>query len=558
MSHGLRGRPAPVRTRNPRCASRATRPWLYCARLTATHYENFSVVTRLTPRGIGPRSRASTPSADGPTTWATRSATRGGRSSSSTGGGASCGDVPGHARHPVMIALAETVARYGIPIEPFEALISAFEQDQSVTEYLSYSNCSTIARGRPTRSAGWCCTSPGRSARRMPGSPTPPAPALQLANFWQDVARDLAIGRIYLPREDRDRFGYPESDLRALRFTPAFAELMKFEVERTRGLLRRGRALVPRVPRAFAVDIDLFSRGGLAILDRIEARGFDVLSARPTLSRWTKLRLLGRAVVAMTMARCSTRHPASATNGAHETARHRRRIRRAPREDGPVLEESYRFCARCRGARRGTSTMRSCCLPRSRRRSMCALYAFMRHTDDLADEPGTRRGEGPTHSTPGGGRSMPRWPARRGDAWPGLPALADTVARHGIPAKLLHEVIEGVSMDIQPRGFATFAELADYCYHVASVVGLSCLHIWGYRSEGGKAERLAEHCGIALQLTNILRDVGDDARNGRIYLPRDDLARFGVEPEELAAGGRPSDRVRELLAFEGATRVRIL
>src|SRR5262249_21135406 len=110
---------------------------------------------------------------------------------------------------------------------------------------------------------------------------------------------------------------------------------------------------------------------------------------------------------------------------------------------------------------------------------------------------------------------------------------------------------DGVSMDLQPRGFATFAELADYCYHVASVVGLSCLHIWGYRSEGGKAERLAEHCGIALQLTNILRDVHDDACKGRIYLPRDDLERFGVGPDELKAGGCPSERVRALLAFEG-------
>jgi phytoene synthase len=105
-------------------------------------------------------------------------------------------------------------------------------------------------------------------------------------------------------------------------------------------------------------------------------------------------------------------------------------------------------------------------------------------------------------------------------------------------------------MDIEPRGFATFDELADYCYHVASVVGLCCLHIWGYRSEGGEAERLAEHCGLALQLTNILRDVRDDAVNGRIYLPREDLSRFGVEPAELAVAGRPGDRVRELLAFE--------
>ena len=89
-------------------------------------------------------------------------------------------------------------------------------------------------------------------------------------------------------------------------------------------------------------------------------------------------------------------------------------------------------------------------------------------------------------------------------------------------------------MDVEPRRFVTFDDLADYCYHVASVVGLSCLHIWGYRSEGGKAERLAESCGIALQLTNIIRDVREDARNGRIYLPEEDLARFGVEPGELS------------------------
>ena len=91
---------------------------------------------------------------------------------------------------------------------------------------------------------------------------------------------------------------------------------------------------------------------------------------------------------------------------------------------------------------------------------------------------------------------------------------------------------------------------ADYCYHVASVVGLCCLHIWGYRSEGGKAERLAESCGIALQLTNIIRDVREDARNGRIYLPVEDLRRFRVDPGELGRGGIPNERVRALLAFE--------
>jgi len=215
------------------------------------------------------------------------------------------------------------------------------------------------------------------------------------------------------------------------------------------------------------------------------------------------------------------------------------------------LQASYRFCDALSRREARNFYCAFLLLPRARRRSMCALYAFMRHTDDLADEPASVMDKA---------RALEDWrqaldAALAGESdpktWPGLPALADTVARHGIPATLLHEVIKGVSMDIEPRGFATFDELADYCHHVASVVGLCCLHIWGYRSEGGEAERLAEHCGFALQLTNILRDVGDDARNGRTYLPRDDLERFGVKPEDLSANSRPSDRVRELLAFEG-------
>ena len=120
------------------------------------------------------------------------------------------------------------------------------------------------------------------------------------------------------------------------------------------------------------------------------------------------------------------------------------------------------------------------------------------------------------------------------------------------------KAIDGVSMDVEPRRFATFDDLADYCYHVASVVGLSCLHIWGYRSEGGKAERLAESCGIALQLTNIIRDVREDASNGRIYLPEEDLARFGVEPDELCSGG-PTERSRARTAgLRGSAGLRVL
>ncbi len=107
-----------------------------------------------------------------------------------------------------------------------------------------------------------------------------------------------------------------------------------------------------------------------------------------------------------------------------------------------------------------------------------------------------------------------------------------------------------MAMDLEPRPFATFDDLYSYCYRVASAVGLSCVHIWGFRSDGGRAEALAEACGVALQLTNILRDVGEDAARGRVYLPQEDLERFGVRIEDLSAP-RVGDRLRDLLAFEG-------
>jgi squalene synthase HpnC len=288
----------------------------YCARLTARHYENFSVVTWLTPRAHRPAFQ----SIYAFCRW-------------SDDLGDEVGDPAralellswwrrelkamyhGETRHPVMIALAETVERHRIPIEPFLALISAFEQDQTVTEYLTYNQLLDYC----TRSANPVghlvlyvadAFSP-ENARLADATCT----ALQLSNFWQDVARDLAMGRIYLPRDDRERFCYSESDLRALRFTPAFAELLQFQVERARALLREGRALVLRMPNELAVDIDLFSRGGSAILDQIEARGFDVLSARPALTRWTKLCLLGRAVAAMGMAQLTRSQVTAVANG---------------------------------------------------------------------------------------------------------------------------------------------------------------------------------------------------------------------------------------------------
>jgi squalene synthase HpnC len=276
----------------------------YCARLTSTHYENFSVLTWITPREHRPAFR----SIYAFCRWSDDLGDEVGDRDRSLElldwwRGELRALYQGRASHPVMIALGETVARYGIPIEPFEALISAFEQDQSVTEYLTYEQlldyCTRSANPVGQLVLHVAGAFDAENARLSDATCT----ALQLANFWQDVARDLAIGRIYLPREDRERFGVTEADLRAPRFTPGFAALLEFEVGRARALLAEGRLLVSRMPRALAVDVDLFSRGGLAILDRIEARGFDVLTARPALTRWTKARLLLRTVGSLMVAR---------------------------------------------------------------------------------------------------------------------------------------------------------------------------------------------------------------------------------------------------------------
>jgi phytoene synthase len=213
------------------------------------------------------------------------------------------------------------------------------------------------------------------------------------------------------------------------------------------------------------------------------------------------------------------------------------------------LRESYAFCVELSRREARNFYYSFLVLPPERRRAICALYAFLRQTDDLADSPG------PVFEK---ARSLQEWRRKLDDAlkgrtnsWPGFAALADTVQNHEIPARYLHEVIDGVEMDLEARRFARFEDLRVYCYRVASVVGLSCLHIWGYQSNHGKAEILAESCGIALQLTNIIRDVREDALQGRVYLPTDELRRFGVDPRELAAP-RPTGRVRALLEFQGA------
>ncbi len=213
-----------------------------------------------------------------------------------------------------------------------------------------------------------------------------------------------------------------------------------------------------------------------------------------------------------------------------------------------VVQASYTACRRA--ARRAGSNFYPCFLrlPPAKRRAMDALYAFMRYTDDLIDDPQPRQ---QPHE------ALARWRAAlehallgRFDNHPGtnlLPALTDTLKRFQVPPKYLHAVIDGVEMDLTRRRYETFAELEQYCRHVASAVGVACIHIWGFRDR--QALEPAEKCGIAMQLTNILRDLGEDARQDRVYLPLEDLRHFGYSVEELIRGVA-DDRFVRLMQFQ--------
>ncbi|MBI3945235.1 MAG: squalene synthase HpnC [Armatimonadetes bacterium] len=203
----------------------------------------------------------------------------------------------GEARQPVFVALAETIAAFDIPVDPFLSLLTAFRQDQRVTRYRTFADLLGYCRHSADPVGHlvlYLCGYRDPERRRLADCT---CTALQLTNFWQDIGVDLAKGRVYLPQEDLDRFGCTEEGIRERRFDAAFAALVRFEVERTRALFREGAPLGVMVERRLRRGIDLFAQGGLAILRRIERQGYDVLTHRPALSRARKAALIAGRIL---------------------------------------------------------------------------------------------------------------------------------------------------------------------------------------------------------------------------------------------------------------------
>jgi squalene synthase HpnC len=203
----------------------------------------------------------------------------------------------GSPRHPVFVALAETVRRFEIPKNEFSDLLAAFRQDQTTTRYQTFHDLLGYCRNSANPVGHLVLYLCGYSDGERQGFSDFTCTALQLANFWQDVSVDYSKGRIYLPLEDLRRFGVREDEIRNSDNTPAFREMMKFEVARAGEWFAQGMPLVRKVNRELAIDIELFSRGGMEILNAIERQGYAVLGRRPTISKARKLALVARAAI---------------------------------------------------------------------------------------------------------------------------------------------------------------------------------------------------------------------------------------------------------------------
>jgi squalene synthase HpnC/squalene synthase HpnD len=463
----------------------------------------------------------------------------------------------GRPSHPVFVALRETIVSKNIPKQPFADLLKAFRQDQTVKRYSTWESVLDycVYSANPVgRLVLYLCGYRDESRQKLSDAT---CTALQLANFWQDVSRDLEKGRIYIPLDIAAQHGVSEDHIVLRRFSDSYVALMKNLIARTRLLFAEGLPLAQQVKGKLRLDLEMFSRGGIAVLEAIEAQGYDTLHNRPIVSKTKQAALLARIL----FARILRSEPLPAAPRTAESAvLHPAAVNTKTEPDSVPIAESYLNCHRIARAARSNFYYAFLLLAKPKRDGLAALYAFMRLVDDVADEgadiAAKQRGlakwraalddavTGTEHAIDGSSALAPQ--AIYGSAEV-LPALVDTMRRFHMPAGYLHDLISGAEMDLTINTYPTFDRLKEYCYRVAGTVGLTCTHVFGFSDP--RALDLAEKLGLAFQLTNIIRDVHEDAALGRVYIPDEDLARYNVSAQDFAKNAATLG-VRELLRFE--------
>jgi squalene synthase HpnC/squalene synthase HpnD len=450
----------------------------------------------------------------------------------------------GRPSHPVFVALAETIRQLDIPAQPFRDLLTAFRQDQTIHFYDSWEGLLGYCRysANPVgRLVLYLCGYRDAERQRLSDAT---CTALQLANFWQDVSRDLEKGRIYIPNDVLRRHGLEAREIELRVFDDRYTAVMRELIARTRELFAEGWPLAATLDRRLSVDIELFSRGGLAVLKAIESMGYNTLAKRPAISGSQRLLLLSRTLASRIVpgpSKGKSLESVTASAGGAGTRK----------DDSTAVERSYEHCRNV--ARNAASNFYYAfyMLPRPKRDALWAIYAFMRLVDDVSDSPQAAGAMGESALKRA---ALSRWRGLLDECVAGdtsghaiLPAFADAIGRFRIPSRYFHDLISGAEMDLLETQYATFEGLQEYCHRVAGTVGLTCVHVFGFQDP--HALELAERLGIAFQLTNILRDVGPDLALGRVYIPAEDLRRFGCTVAELE-GATLTPPIRELLRFE--------
>jgi phytoene synthase len=412
----------------------------------------------------------------------------------------------GAPHHPLLQRLAATVRVCDLPREPFLRLIEANRRDQRTTEYFTFDEL-----------VEYCDLSAnpvGELVLHVFGAATPDrialsdrvCTALQLVEHWQDVGEDFRRGRIYVPAEDLVRFGVESTDLGARATSPPLRRLLAFEVERARRLLDEGAPLVAHLRGRGRIAIAGYVGGGRAALDAIAAANYDVLPVAP--------RATGRRRMQKTVEALRGRFVNAAAANAE--------CRRIARDSGSSFYAGMRL------------------LPADRRDAIFAIYALARRIDDIADG-----NLAPDEKLAELARMRTALDHLDDASDPVLAAVADAAGRYPIPLAAFGDLVDGAEMDVRGSDYATFADTELYGRRVAGSIGRLALGVFE-TSDRPAAERLADELGVALQLTNILRDVSEDVGIGRVYLPREDLYRFGCH----AAGGRIEGPAELLIAFE--------
>ena len=420
------------------------------------------------------------------------------------------GAVPSH---PVLLALRESVAECGITVEPFLDLIAANLQDQDTAAYATWEDLVAYCRLSAAPVGRMVLAVMGLRGERAEVLSDRVCIGLQLANFAQDVAVDARLGRRYLPGDD----------VRALGTRGAIQAMC----DRAQELLDAGRQLEAMASGRLRAQLAMYRLGGTAILEAIRHGDFRTDQVRPRVSGATKARLAAEAFALVV---------SDHRGGGH-------------RDSGIVA--SQRVCQRLARRHAANFYWGFIALPRRQRTAIYALYDFARQVDDAVDSPGAA-------SNPR--QELDAMRARLRAAVDGHPddavtsVLARAVTAHRIPLHELDALVDGVERDLLTTRYETWPELAAYCRLVASTVGRMCVRIFGFDDE--VALDHADDLGLAMQLTNILRDVRGDLELGRVYLPREELAAFGLDEDDLG-GAVPAQAWQRFVAFQ-ADRARRL